>query len=146
LIETMIACVLLTVGIGSVATTAISCMNLQLTTADYDRAHNVCRDVIEKLRSDPTTQFQTYKAAPTFRSGDLQVTLSFPQALLFPRARLGESLGQSVPVTARFRDLDNDGQVDFNAAGTDIVSPIPVQVTVTRGRFRMTTSALVMQR
>jgi hypothetical protein len=140
LIDTLLACVVLAVGIGSVTSTASRCTALQQETDDYERAHDESRNVFERLRGDLVNRFQAYKAAPRYQARDLQVQLSFPAALL------QQALGQPVPATARYRDLDGDGQVDLNPAGTDFVSPLPVQVTVTRGSFHLTMSAVLVER
>jgi type II secretory pathway pseudopilin PulG len=140
LVETLLACVVLAVGIGSVTSAALRCTALQRDTEDHQRAHDACRTVLEQVRGDLVEQFHRYRAAPTFPANDLQVRVSFPAALL------EQALGQPVPATARFRDLDGDGQVELDAAAADFVSPLPVQVTVTRGTFAMTMSTLVLER
>ncbi len=139
-VETLVAFVILAVGLGSVLLTGHRSQQLQQATGLYMRAHHVCRDFLERLRNgDLTAQFQAFVATPNYVVGDLQVTVTFPEAVLT------EAVG-TVLTTARFRDLDANGQVDLDTASTDIASLLPVQITAQRGSFRMHLISLVTDR
>lgn len=140
LVEVLMGLVLLVVGIGSVMVASLRCSDLRETTAEHGRARHACRDVIEQLRADLLTTFQARKAQPTSTVGDLQVTVTFPVAVLV------QALGGGVPATARFRDLDSDGEVDLDGTSTEVTSLLPVRVAVQHGPLRMTTTALVADR
>ena len=82
-VETLVAFVILAVGLGSVLLTGHRSQQLQQATGLYMRAHHVCRDFLERLRDgDLTAQFQTFVATPNYVVGDLQVTVTFPEAVL----------------------------------------------------------------
>ena len=139
LIEALIALIVLGIGLGSIAVTSVRCAQMQSSTVDYVNAHNACRNVIERLQNGSlVARFQEYKAAPISTSGDLQVQVTFPAQLA------SQSLGGAIPLTARFRDLDGDGQIDLDAGSADIAGLLPVRIVVTRIGFRFQMDALLV--
>jgi prepilin-type N-terminal cleavage/methylation domain-containing protein len=139
LIEIMISLVLLGIGLGSIVVTNVRCAQMQASTVEYVNAHNACRNVLEQLQNGSLiTRFQEFKAAPNFASGDQQVQIQFPAQLAT------DSLGVVPPATARFRDLDGDGEIDLNAGSTDICGLLPVRIVITRPGFRFQMETLLV--
>ena len=139
LVETLVALVLLVIGLGNVAVTGVRCAALQRSTGDYVQAHNACRNVIEQLQNGSlVTQFQNYSAQPSFAVGDLQVQVLFPEQVL------SQALGGPIPASSRFRDMNGDGQLDLNAASTDLAGLLAVRILVTRGTFRFQLDTLLV--
>ena len=139
LVETMISLIILSIGLGSIALTSVRCAQMQTSTEEYVNAHNACRNVIERLQNGSlVARFQEYKAAPTSTIGDQQVQVTFPAILA------SQSLGGAIPLTARFRDLDGDGQIDLNAASADPAGLLPVRILVTRIGFRFQMDTLLV--
>lgn len=138
IIELMISVMVLVIGLMCAVTAGVRISKLQSTTQEYEQAHNTSRDVLEKMRNgDLSAQYEAYADAPAFDSGDQQVQVTFPAELL------DEALGGAVPATARFRDMDADGDVDFDAASTDPGSLLPVRVSVVQEGFRFRMDSLI---
>lgn len=136
LMDVMVAAAVLTIGILNALSASIGSSALQQATAEYVQAHNTSRDVLEQLRGgNLVDQFKALAANPFFEVGDQLVTVSFPEEMLLPL------FGGPVPATARFRDLDADGQVELDTAATDNASLLPVRIAVTKGNlnFRLET-------
>ena len=113
---------------------------LQQTTAQYAQAHHTSRDLLEQLRGgDLATQYQAFIDDPDPVIGGQQVAIRFPEDLLV------DFFGGPVPATARFRDLDADGEVDLDAAATDDASILPVRITVRQGNLRVQIEALITE-
>jgi len=141
LIELMIAVAILIIAILNSIAAAVSCSALRSATADYVKAHNASRAVLETIRNgNLTTEFQNYVAAPNFVVDGQNVSVTFPVALLTP------VYGGPPPATARFRDLNGDGQVDLNAASVELASLLPVRITVTHGNLRFSIDSLVTEK
>ena len=141
LVETALPVTILTIGMGSAVMTIVRCSDLQEQTRRYTQAHNVCRDVLERLRgADVLTSFQQLTANPTFTQDGMQVTVDFPQQVLI------DTLGPNLPNSLLLRDLNGDGAVDVNAAGTDPVALLPVRLQVSWLGGNMTLDSLVIQR
>jgi type II secretory pathway pseudopilin PulG len=139
LVEAMVAFVLLAIGLGGIGVTSVRCSQMQTHTVDYINAHNACRNVIERLQNGSlVTRFQEYKAAPNFAAGDQQIQVQFPAQ------SAAQSLGGAIPLTARFRDLDGDGELDLNAASADIAGLLAVRIVVTRAGFRFQWDTLLI--
>ena len=140
LVETALSVTILTIGMGSAVMTIVRCSDLQEQTRRYTQAHNVCRDVLERLRgADVITSFQQLIANPTFTQDGMQVTVDFPEQILV------DTLG-NLPNSLLLRDINADGQVDINAAGTDPVALLPVRLQVSWPGGNMTLDSLVTQR
>lgn len=140
LLETLIAATLLTIGIVNAVAAALKCSQLQQSTAAYSQAHSTSRDVLEQIRNgDLAVQFAAFAANPDFTVGNQTVSVRFPEAMLV------EAFGVPVPATARFRDLDADGQVDIDAASEDTVGLLPVLITVTEGNLTLQLESLLSE-
>jgi Tfp pilus assembly protein PilV len=141
MIEVAAAVLILAVGLLGASMSGVRCAELQRSTQDYVQAHHAAREVVERLRNgDLAARFQELAATPDFDSGALRVEVRFPAALLV------DSLGGPPPATARFRDLDADGQVDMDVASTDPQSLLPLQVTVRRAGMELQVATLVSER
>ena len=141
LLEISLAVAILSIGLLGAAMTTVRTSELQRATAEYVQAHNTARDVLEQVRNgDLVQRFLELSAAPNFEVGDQQVEVRFPESLLVA------TLGGPPPATARFRDLDGDGQVDLNVGSTDPASLLPVQVTVRREAMRFQATSLLSER
>jgi hypothetical protein len=137
----MMAVSILTVGLVGAAMMGVRCGQLQRNTQDLTQAHNAARDVVERLRNgDLAQRFTERLATPDFDVGDLSVQVRFPVAVLT------QSLGGPPPATARFRDMDADGEVDLDGASTDPGSLLPVQVTVRRAGLQFRLVSMVTER
>lgn len=141
LLDAMIAVTMLIVGILSASMSGLRSSELQQTTAAYIQAHDTVRDVLEQVRSgDLIAQYQAFAAAPDFTVGAQQVSVRFPESLLW------ETFGGVPPTTVRFRDLNADGEVDLDTASTERASLLPVQVTVRRGNLQVRLETLLTER
>ena len=140
LLDTLMGVTVLVVAILSVSGAALRSSALQQTTASYIRAHNTSRDVLEQLRNgDLEAQFQLFAATPDFDVGAQRVSVRFPEELLL------ETYGGAVPATARFRDVNSDGEVDLDVASTDSASLLPVRITVRQGALRLQLESLLTE-
>lgn len=141
LLEAIIAGSVLTVGVLHVSLAGVRTSRLQQATASYIRAHDAARGVLENLRDgDLVTQFQAYSAAPEFDVRDQHVQVRFPAQLL------DAAFGGTTPSTARFRDNDADGEVEWNAASPDPAGLLPVRITVTAPGTNFQLATVLTQR
>ena len=141
IIELMISVMVLVIGLMCAVTAGVRISKLQSTTQEFEQAHNSSRDVLEKMRNgDLTAQYEAYADAPTFDIGDQQMQVTFPAELL------DAALGGAVPATARFRDMDADGDVEFDAASADPGSLLPVRVSVVQDGFRFRMDSLIAEK
>lgn len=114
--------------------------NLQQQTHAYSEAQRASRQVHEDLRNgDLDAQFQEFRANPEFKSNDVQIEVRFPSQPLI------DVLGGPIPDDWRYRDADNDGDVEFNAGSTARARLLPVQITASWSGGEMTTSFLILQ-
>ena len=141
IIELMISVMVLVIGLMCAVTAGVRISKLQSATQEYEQAHNASRDVLEKMRNgDLAAQYEAYAGAPTFDIGDQQVQVTFPAELL------DAALGGAVPATARFRDMDADGDVDLDAGSADPGSLLPVRVSVVQEGFRYRMDSLIAEK
>jgi prepilin-type N-terminal cleavage/methylation domain-containing protein len=141
MLELLVAVAILLVAILNTVAAAVSCSTLRGATADYVKAHNASRAVLETIRNgNLVAEYQAYAAAPNFVVDGQNVSVTFPVSLLTP------VYGGPPPATARFLDLNGDGQVDLNAASVENGSLLPVRITVTRGRLKFRLDSLVTEK
>lgn len=128
LLDILLAAIVLTVGILNVVLTATKCSDLQQATAAYIQAHNTSRGILEQIRNgDLATQLRTFSEKGSFSVRGQQVAVHFPADML------EDVHGGAIARTARFRDLDADGEVEFDETSTDNAGLLPVRVIVTQG-------------
>lgn len=140
LIEVMIAMTVVTIAstglLGAIGTGA----NLQQQNQAYSEAQRATRQIHEGFRNgDVATQVQGFLENPEFNSGDVRVEVRFPTQPLV------DVLGEAIPDDWRYRDADNDGDVELNVASTARALLLPVEVTVRWSGGEMTTSFLILE-
>lgn len=141
MLDVLMAIAVLTVGILGTAMSTVRSSELRQATRDYKEAHNIARDTLEQLRDgDLRARFAAFAATPDFTVRAHQVSVRFPEALLLP------VYGGSVPTTARFRDLDTDGEVELDNTSAAAGSLLPVRITVRRNSLRFELESLITDR
>lgn len=140
LIEVMIAMTVVTIAstglLGAIGTGA----NLQQQNHAYSEAQRATRQVHESLRSgDLATHVAEFRQNPEFKSGDIRIEVRFPAQPLV------DVLGRPIPDDWRYRDADNDGNVELNAASTARALLLPVEVTARWSGGEMKTSFLILE-
>jgi hypothetical protein len=123
LVEVCIALTIAVISIFGVMGSLISGSQLQQQTQEYGRANRAIQQIHETLRNgDLDARVAEYKADADFDLGPISVQVRFPEQVLI------DLLGGPVPVGWRYRDVDNDGEVDLDLGSTARASLVPVLV------------------
>lgn len=141
LVELCIALTIAVISTFGLIGSMLSGSKLQQQTQEYGRANRAIQQVHESLRNgDLDERIQELKNDPEFEVGTILVEVSFPEQNLI------DLLGTPVPADWRYRDLDNDGDVELVPGVADGASLVPVEILTSWTGGELTSSFMVTEK